>query len=238
MHEHEHDCTAPAGGWWWLPCCHPWCPRPVALAAVTPSRPAGPVRPHQPELGGTCLLRYLLDRIRPGRGRSSIICHVPWPSTWAACACPRVRTVCLADRGFFPRICDWGVAGRLVTGRLPYDPLRSGGQWWEQLAEWAAVAVLPEAHRVPMAYGRVTQPSLLLYIRELRRASAGGTSGAPSTGGYVPTSLLLLVRQGMHGACTYYCTTAWCDKLTCRLPAARSERCSKPLHMDSLLNHR
>jgi hypothetical protein len=129
-----------------------------------------------------------------------------------------------------------------VTGRLPYDPLRSGGQWWEQLAEWAAVAVLPEAHRVPAAYGRVTQPSLLLYIQELRRASAGGTSGAPSTGGYVPTSLLLLVlvvvRQGMHGACTYYCTTAWCDKLTCSLAAARSERCSKPLHMDSLLNHR
>jgi hypothetical protein len=38
MHEHVR-LRRPEGVVWWLPCCHP-CPRPVVLAAVTPSRPA------------------------------------------------------------------------------------------------------------------------------------------------------------------------------------------------------
>jgi hypothetical protein len=217
--------------------------RRVVVAALLPSvvspprrsrrsyaKPAG--RPRAPASARTWW--YMLAPVSPRShtaGPGQVVDHMPRPlaihlgglrlpaGTYGLPCRPRI----------FPKNLRLG-RGRTAGDRPP--AVRPSAEWWEQLAEWAAVAVLPEAHRVPAA-------TVAAFIHPRAEArECGRRYGAPSTGGYVPTSLLLLVRQGMHGACTYYCTTAWCDKLTCRLPAARSERCSKPLHADSLLNHR
>jgi hypothetical protein len=138
------------------------------------AKPAG--RPRAPASARTWW--YMLAPVSPRShtaGPGQVVDHMPRPlaihlgglrlpaGTYGLPCRPRI----------FPKNLRLG-RGRTAGDRPP--AVRPSAEWWEQLAEWAAVAVLPEAHRVPMAYGRVTQPSLLLYIRELRRASAGGAT--------------------------------------------------------------